>query len=166
MQMLVDAWPHLASTHYGCCGENLPSSTPRCCGLNSAGLPCVHAVVLSPHAAIAKAGRLVGKPQSPLASCKDSRAGKCGCMPVQASDVLAGLLKKAGAADGALPKGAAWPPGVPQLPELFRAGQLVRCTVMDLQQVRAAGFTVSGSVLHVLSGQRHQCVIAAAAFEQ
>lgn len=67
-------------------------------------------------------------------------AGKWPCTLVQASDVLAGLLKKAGAADGVLPKGAAWPPGVPQLQELFRAGQLVRCTVMDLQQVRAAAF--------------------------
>ena len=72
----------------------------------------------------------------------------CCRMRVQASDVLAGLLKKAGIADGVLPKGAAWPPGVPQLPELFQEGQLVRCTVMGLQQVSAVGACHSGSQVH------------------
>jgi len=47
--------------------------------------------------------------------------------------VLAGLLKKAGAPDGNA--GGAWPASVPQLPDLFRVGQLVRCTVMGLHQV-------------------------------
>lgn len=73
-----------------------------------------------------------------------------GRLPVQASDVLAGLLKKAGAVDGALPKGAAWPPGVPQLPQLFREGQLVRCTVMGLQQVIAAPPVATRPVLNLL----------------
>ena len=50
----------------------------------------------------------------------------------QASDVLAGLLKKAGFPDAS---GGAWPAGVPTLPQLFYAGQLVRCTAMDLLQV-------------------------------
>lgn len=68
---------------------------------------------------------------------------------IQASDVLAGLLKKAGVADGVLPKGAAWPPGVPQLPELIQVGQLVRCTVMDLQQVGALHRSGWDSTYHV-----------------
>jgi hypothetical protein len=86
-----------------------------------------------------------------------SSAGKCGCMPLQASDVLAGLLKKAGAVDGVLPKGAAWPPGVPQLPQLFREGQLVRCTVMGLQQVRHAPISACSSSAYLLRGHTGDC---------
>ncbi len=46
------------------------------------------------------------------------------------------MLKKAGYVDGAK---AAWPAGVPQLPQLFYIGQLVRCIVTEL--VRTACMT-------------------------
>lgn len=48
---------------------------------------------------------------------------------LQASDVLSGMLKKAGYVAGAK---TAWPAGVPQLPQLFYIGQLVRCIVVDV----------------------------------
>ncbi len=43
------------------------------------------------------------------------------------------MLKKSGYVEGSK---SAWPAGVPQLPQLFYAGQLVRCIVTD--QVDAA----------------------------
>lgn len=46
------------------------------------------------------------------------------------------MLKKAEYVDGAK---AAWPAGVPQLPQLFYIGQLVRCIVTEL--VRTACVT-------------------------
>ncbi len=78
---------------------------------------------------------------------------------VQASDVLAEMLAKqdkAGAAEGVKARKAA---DVPSLTSLFRAGQLVQCSIIDLQDAvpKTGGCPDSPAVLPTMWTQKQLC---------